>query len=113
MEEEAKRHLQARGVDRGGAVRKFEAMGGVRSTGDWGGKDLETTTAHLQTSVSHGACSRECVGVPRGSLTHLLSIWSGPFVRGRVLGLGPKPELMSWAKLGQTGLVPDFQLAFD
>ena len=36
--------------------------------------------------------------------------------RGRVLVFGPKPELMSFwtkSKLFQTGLVPDFQLAFD
>ena len=27
---------------------KIGDMGGVRSTGDWGGKDLKTTTAHLR-----------------------------------------------------------------
>ena len=52
MEEEDKRHLEQE-ESVAAEPRQIWGYGRVRSTGDWGGKDLETTTAHLQTSGSH------------------------------------------------------------
>ena len=73
----------------------------------------EKTTCTRKAAAHAGECVGESCETARGSLTHFLSIWSGPSVRGSVLVFGPEPEFMSCFELFQTGLVPDFQLAFD
>ena len=70
------------------------------------------------TSLAKPRLTQGSVWASRGRQREVLLLIScqfclDPSSAEEFLVLGPKPELMSCSKLSQTGLIPDFQLAFD
>ena len=53
----------------------------------------EKMACTCKAAAQEGECVGRTVGREREVLSSISSIWSGPFVRGRVLVFGPKPGL--------------------
>ena len=88
MSHRLKKSKGKRGRGGGGAAGKIDAIGGVRSTAEWGGKHLETRTTNLETSGSHHVCARRVVAGGRQERTSFLhGIDDVSIVQENTLGL--------------------------